>query len=155
MSQKIVTSLPDRCTGCRQCEIICSFEKEMKYTPQLARIRVVQFGDKSLNVPVTCTYCEKPVCEEVCPTGAMTHDSETGAASVVEELCLGCKECVNACPLGAIVIHPQKGCALRCDLCGGDPACVKFCSFDALKFETTQYAAKDKRRERVEAWSLE
>lgn len=155
MDQKIVYALPDRCIGCKQCELICSFEKEKLYSPQLARIRVVQFEEKCLSVPVTCTYCERPICEEACPTGAMVHNRETNTAMVKDDLCIGCKECVNACPLGAVDISIRTGTAIRCDLCNGDPECVKACPVDALKFGPSHFTAKDKRRGRVEVWGLE
>ena len=43
-----------------------------------------------------------------------------------EEKCIGCLACVDACPFGAIQINPD-GDVLKCDLCGGDPVCVKYC----------------------------
>lgn len=155
MNQMAVYALPERCIGCRQCELICSFEKEKVYSPQLARIRVVQVESKSLSVPVTCAYCEKPVCEEVCPTDAMIFDRKTKSAKVITELCIGCKECVNACPLGAVEISTKTGASIRCDLCEGDPACVKVCPVDALKFGLYQHTAEIKRRERTEAMKLD
>jgi carbon-monoxide dehydrogenase iron sulfur subunit len=41
---------------------------------------------------------------------------------------------MDACPYGCIVVS-AKGYAEKCDLCGGDPECVKFCLTGALKFE--------------------
>jgi len=154
MNKKVVSAVTDRCSGCKQCELICSFVHEQRYSPRLSRIKVIHFEDKGLSIPVTCTYCDRPLCEEVCPVGAMTFDPEHGAARVREELCLGCKECLNACPLGAVEMHPTKHVALRCDLCQGDPACVKFCPFKALKFEPSHLSVKSKRRARVEAWNV-
>jgi len=155
LSRKVVSALPQLCIGCKQCEMFCSFEQEGAYSPRLARIRVVKYEDKCLSVPVTCAYCEQPVCEEACPVGAMQHEPGSGAAKVVEELCIGCKECVNACPLGAVELHPKKGTALRCDQCQGDPACVKYCPAGALKYEPLHHTVRDKRRARVAAWNLD
>ncbi len=155
MSEKVISVIPELCTGCTQCEMICSFVHEKCYSSRLARIKVVHFEDIGLAVPVTCAYCEKPVCEEVCPTGAMSRNPETGAAEVKADLCIGCKECVNACPFGAITTHPRTGVAMRCDLCGGDPSCVKHCPVKALKFEPLHLAVKNKQRMRAEALNLE
>lgn len=155
MDEKVISVIPELCTGCTQCEMICSFVHEKSYSSRLARIKVVHFEDIGLSVPVTCAYCEKPVCEEVCPTGAMSRDPETGAAAVKADLCIGCKECVNACPFGAITAHPRTGVAMRCDLCGGDPSCVKHCPVKALKFEPLHLAVKSKQRMRVAALNLE
>ena len=38
------------------------------------------------------------------------------------------------CPYG--VIHCQDDVARKCDLCGGDPECVRFCPTDALRYES-------------------
>ncbi len=155
MNQKVVNAIPQRCTGCKQCELFCSYEHEGVYSPRLARIRVVKFEDKCLSIPVTCAYCERPVCEEICPVGAMQHDPVTGAAKVSEDLCIGCKECINVCPLGAIELHPKRGAAMRCDQCQGDPVCVKYCPADALKYEPLSHAVRDKRRTRAASWCLD
>jgi carbon-monoxide dehydrogenase iron sulfur subunit len=147
--QKMITIDPQKCTGCRQCAMICSFKHEGVFSMTLSRIKLVSFEDICLTVPVTCAYCEEPICEKVCPVGAMTHDPETGMAKVIEELCIGCKECLNACPIGAIDIHPNKKVPIRCDLCGGDPQCVANCERGALKYETVSMAARAKRRTRI------
>src|SRR5450756_835694 len=76
MIDRIVVSYPELCTGCRQCELTCSYVHEGVYSPGLSRIRLVRFEGEGLSVPVTCVYCRRPYCEEVCPTGAMTHDPQ-------------------------------------------------------------------------------
>jgi len=53
---------------------------------------------------------------------------------VKESLCVGCKTCVIACPFGGALYHYVKGCAMKCDLCGGDPECVKSCLYRALEY---------------------
>jgi carbon-monoxide dehydrogenase iron sulfur subunit len=40
--------------------------------------------------------------------------------------------CVTACIYGGIAIDPQTKKAIKCDLCGGDPACVKACDYGAI-----------------------
>ena len=45
---------------------------------------------------------------------------------VLNEKCTGCKLCIKACPFGAIQVGPNRE-ILKCDLCGGDPECVKYC----------------------------
>jgi hypothetical protein len=34
-----------------------------------------------------------------------------------------------------VALHPETGLALICDLCGGDPACVKRCATGAIAWE--------------------
>jgi Fe-S-cluster-containing hydrogenase component 2 len=80
--------------------------------------------------------------------GAISRKEQTGALVVNENLCVGCKTCVIACPLGGILYHYIKGCAMKCDHCGGEPECVKSCLYGAL-----EYLSMDEwgRKERVKA----
>ncbi|TAN62337.1 MAG: (Fe-S)-binding protein, partial [Magnetospirillum sp.] len=38
--QRSLLLKPEKCTGCRQCEMACSFEKERVFNPAKSRIRV-------------------------------------------------------------------------------------------------------------------
>ena len=57
----------------------------------------------------------------------MSRDERTGAMVIDDDICTQCNECVEACPYGAINVAPD-GSVLKCDLCGGEPTCVLFCS---------------------------
>jgi Fe-S-cluster-containing hydrogenase component 2 len=35
--------------------------------------------------------------------------------------------CLEACPFGAVSFDHEHETAIKCDLCGGDPKCAKFC----------------------------
>ena len=70
--------------------------------------------------------------------GALLKD-EKGVIRVDEYKCNGCGWCIRACKFGAITLHPTKKVAMTCDLCDGDPKCVKLCPFeDALLFATIE-----------------
>lgn len=71
----------------------------------------------------------------------MKRDPKTRAVVVDEERCTGCGFCAAACPWGVITLDPVTGKALKCDLCGGDPACVKECPENALRFLDVREAA--------------
>jgi Fe-S-cluster-containing hydrogenase component 2 len=70
---------------------------------------------------------------EACPVNALTWNNETGAIIVDEDNCVGCRVCTIACPIGGISIDPTTKTAFKCDLCGGDPECVKICELEAIK----------------------
>ncbi len=70
----------------------------------------------------------------VCPVAAITVDEATGAKVVSEQRCIGCKVCTIACPFGMINFDFDRGKVVKCDLCGGDPACAKVCPQDAIHF---------------------
>ena len=127
----------DKCTGCGVCELVCSFQHRDEFNPLKSRIHTTIFWQQEIAIPVVCLQCEDPWCGRVCPAGAITTkiDEVTGArvVTVSEEKCVGCKMCMLACPFSTIVVL-DKGYAEKCDLCGGDPECVKFCTRGALKF---------------------
>jgi Fe-S-cluster-containing hydrogenase component 2 len=131
------------CTGCRYCELICSFYHDKEIGRSLARIRV--FREKTgLNIPVTCEHCEDPFCMSVCPVGVISRE-KTGAIVIDDEHCVGCRLCAVACPIGMIVINPSTRKPIKCDLCGGDPKCVKYCPAGAIKYVKPAYAFEQKR----------
>jgi len=126
----------DKCTGCCLCEVACSMPLGSEVNPQRSMIRIVKLeGEATASyIPVKCVQCEKPICEAICPTGAISSDPTTGAKLVDKEKCIGCSACVYACPFGAIVLDRSVGTCFVCDLCDGTPLCVRLCPFGALQY---------------------
>jgi Fe-S-cluster-containing dehydrogenase component len=58
--------------------------------------------------------------------------------------------CILACPFGAPSFDPIERVTMKCDLCGGDPECVKLCSSEALKFVRADKVGVIKKRLGVE-----
>ena len=56
-----------------------------------------------------------------------------GQIIVSPTLCTACGTCELMCPIGAIELYEEI--PLVCDLCGGDPRCVKACTLDAILYE--------------------
>ncbi|MEM1582715.1 MAG: 4Fe-4S dicluster domain-containing protein, partial [Candidatus Bathyarchaeia archaeon] len=81
-----------------------------------------------IEVPHLCAQCHDYPCVEACPTGALSTSKETGAVIVDREKCIACGRCIDACPGKVPYIHPTDNYAVICDLCNGDPKCVKVCS---------------------------
>ena len=135
---RILTSEPDLCTGCRICELICSLGKTGELNIYRARIKIVTRDELGIFIPVICRHCVKPACLSACPVPeAMVRDEQTGAVCIIEENCIGCRECVDTCPFGAIQLDPE-GNPLKCDLCGGDPLCVRHCPTRPLEGQNNQ-----------------
>ncbi len=135
---KILSADLEKCTGCRTCELVCSMKHHDEYNPQKSRIRVYNFVEQGYFVPVVCLHCNEAYCEKVCPAGAITvnYDEKKGvrAVQISKEKCVGCKMCIFACPFGNVRFI-EDGYSDKCDLCGGDPECVKSCAKEALKFK--------------------
>ena len=123
---KIFRAIPELCDGCRICEMACSLTKAEQVNPYLGRIRVLRDKDTGAR-PLHCRHCARPLCQEACPVPqAMTRDSDTGAVAIQPEHCIRCLACAEACPFDAIWVGPDRE-MLKCDLCGGDPVCVRYC----------------------------
>jgi electron transport protein HydN len=162
-----VVADPNKCIGCRVCELACStvhaHEKKpltvgsMK-NPLQPRLYLVRTPYGS--VPVQCRHCEDAPCANACPVSAIVQ--KDGAICINEELCMGCKTCILACPFGAIKLMPvfkdglpvqqnvvldedeysnesvgykQLQVAGKCDRCINleHPACVENCPEHALQ----------------------
>lgn len=128
------------CSRCRMCELICAFTHHGVGNPNRSRITVVSLG-RGVDIPITCLHCEDPPCLNICPTRALKRDDPGGPVTVDSDLCIGCSMCMNACPVGAILLDPREGTAIKCDLCGDDdPQCVKYCPAAVLKLvDSLQY----------------
>lgn len=147
MSKGIVIDV-GRCTGCGYCELMCSFAHHGEFNPLKSRIHSNVFIQKSTAVPVVCYQCEDPWCAKACPAGAIAiHRNPEGGVRVVlvdKEQCVGCKMCTLACPFGCITV--MGGYAEKCDLCAGDPQCVKVCRAGAIRFGEPRQSVADKRK---------
>jgi Fe-S-cluster-containing dehydrogenase component len=125
--RKVFHAIRELCTGCLMCEQMCSVRKTGRLNPYLARIRVSRNRGDHAWVPIICHHCRVPLCQEACPVPeAMTRDEALGVVVVNDAACIGCLACVEACPFGAIQVGPHNE-ILKCDLCQGDPACVRYC----------------------------
>jgi len=58
--------------------------------------------------------------------------TEAGALQVLCDECTGCGACVEACSYGGIWLDPQSGVAIKCDTCDGRFECIARCFAGAL-----------------------
>ena len=139
---KLIQVISGNCTGCRLCEMVCSFCHEQECSTAMSRIRILrdeEFGNHLLQL---CIQCADAPCIESCPVeGALYRDEETGVIVVNEEDCIGCEACIEACPLRALFLDKEKDIVFKCDLCGGDPECVKVCPVQALVLKEEDIAS--------------
>lgn len=126
--------IPDKCTGCMQCALACSFVQTGTFQPSRSVIRVYVFDEQASYAPYTCFQCDEAWCMTSCPVNAIALDPATGAKVVLESVCVGCAVCTIACPYGTVFYNPDTHKACKCDLCGGDPACVAACPTEAIAY---------------------
>lgn len=106
-----------------------------------------------------CMHCTEAGCVTACPTNALQY-GDYGVVTLDQDACIGCAYCEQACPFDAIHVDrtawdqkAQK--AGKCTLCydrisnGLQPACVKTCPTDCIKYGDRQ-ALIEWGRKRVE-----
>jgi len=146
--RKFIFSDPEKCTGCKICELVCSAINEDKFNPLLSRIRTVRL-EAILNTSLTCRLCDDPTCVRVCPRKALSQDEETGLIIVDEDRCTGCGWCIEACEFGVIMLPRDRKYVIVCDLCEGEPKCIEFCPKEALSLVTTEEVGQRIRKKAV------
>jgi formate dehydrogenase beta subunit len=146
------------CTACRGCQIACKQWNELpglrtknwgsyQNPPDLqwntwTLIRFQEYvNDKGafkwLFRKDGCMHCTDASCVKVCPSGAL-HYTDYGTVGIHHERCIGCKECITACPFDIPRYDRETDKIYKCDLClnriraDQQPACVKSCPTGAL-----------------------
>ena len=117
------------CAGCRYCEIVCSLVHSDKgeVNTKKARIKIISDPKEGDDYPNICHQCPKPRCISVCEQKAISVNAEIGNMVIDYVKCTGCLKCREACPFNAIQVDVETKLPLVCDLCGGDPNCIKHC----------------------------
>lgn len=131
MPTKIIANF-DLCTGCGICQLVCSQKTAGTYNPRNACLLINMEMEGVVHKPVVCNHCENAFCQKVCVFNAITRDEETGAVEIDEAACKRCRKCAQICPIQVIYMNEDRK-AVKCDLCSGDPLCVKYCPTGALR----------------------
>ena len=124
---------PEKCIGCRTCELICSWNKGKNFNPRNSAVSVINYEEAVISVPMMCLQCEDACCVKVCPVQAMYQEPD-GTVKNDTAKCIGCKFCVNACPLGNVSFSQSSRKIVKCELCDGDPGCAKYCPTSCLVY---------------------
>lgn len=144
--EKILAVDHQKCTGCRLCELVCTVMHDGVSNPARSRIRIVKWEAEGRYIPVVCHQCESAPCSKICPVGAINRDPELGFWHVDSTICIGCRSCVEACPFGAMNYTPIDRKVFKCDLCSGDPQCVRFCDVKAVDFIASERLAEGSKK---------
>ena len=124
---------PEKCVGCKSCEVVCAYTREKNFEPANSAVSVQIFEEACICVPVMCMQCEDAGCVNICPVKAMKR-ADDGSIKCDTAKCIGCKMCVSACPMGNVDFNTMTRKIIKCELCGGKPNCVKYCPVDAIVY---------------------
>jgi Fe-S-cluster-containing dehydrogenase component len=159
------------CVGCRACEIACASDNHLDRSPdeifdgrpaEDARALAPNVftyvtrhqleGDPSTMAfgKVQCMHCIEPACVSSCPFEALEKTAE-GPVIWHEDLCLGCRYCMMACPflVPRFEWDSENPRIRKCDMCydhireGEAPACVAACPSGALKLGKREELLKE------------
>ena len=161
MEEKVMLVDVSKCTACRACQVAC---KQWNKLPALktqqdgthqnppdlnwATWNLIRFtelptkdgGMKWLFRRDACLHCTDPGCQRACPVPGCITKTPEGVVVIDQELCIGCKMCVNSCPFEVPRINPETNKAYKCTLCwnrisnGLIPACAKACAPGTITF---------------------
>jgi tetrathionate reductase subunit B len=160
---KVFTFDGARCNGCYNCQIACKDEHvandwtpyakpepeigqfwlkiDEKVRGQVPRVKVAYTA-------LLCNHCDNAPCMASCRFNAI-YKRDDGLVIIDPTKCTGCKDCVDACPYGAIYFNDGLNLAQKCTGCAHlldsgwtEPRCVDACPTLALQFKE-EAQAKD------------
>ena len=147
MTKKLAV-IPERCSGCRMCELVCAIHHFGVNNPKKSAVRVlVTYPHPVVRMPIVCSQCKVPVCADACPAGALKRCD--GVVQLDADTCVSCMKCVEACPFGAIYAHQDVDQPIKCDMCGGRPRCVDVCPKAAIRLIPEQSLGEARRMSNV------
>jgi phenylglyoxylate dehydrogenase beta subunit len=127
---------PERCDACGDCMTACAQAKAESDDLTFSRIRILPSVNGGHVELALCRQCADPVCVMNCPSGALTKSGDTGVIDWTADKCVDCLLCTAGCAYAGIVYEAEIGHVSKCDMCGGDPACVRSCESGALELRT-------------------
>jgi len=155
MSKVFLVDL-SHCNGCHACQIVCKDEHcGTDWLPYAAAQPVTgQFWmrlDEKVrgqvpwvrvsHKPVFCAHCADAPCAAVCDVDAFER-REDGLLILNPEKCIGCGNCIEACPIGAIFFNDETNIAQKCTGCAHlldngwtIPRCADACPHDIIQYK--------------------
>ncbi len=130
------------CYGCKTCSLTCAQEKILPHEVYIRQVKEIkQEGDDRAwsFMSLSCNHCDNPACVTACPVGAYTK-LENGIVVQNHEACIGCQNCIAACPYKSPQFAAEEKKVYKCDLCRDRlerkelPACVEACPGGYIEF---------------------
>ncbi len=146
-----------RCIGCRACVQACE-ECGTHRGHSMIHLDEIDRSVTTQTVPMVCMHCDDPTCAEVCPADAIKQNEDGVVQSSLKPRCIGCSNCVLACPFGVPKYLTAFDQMMKCDMCydrssvGLKPMCASVCPSQALWFGTPDEFARTRPGSLVNEW---
>lgn len=144
---------PSRCIGCQSCVSACA-ECGTHRGVSMIHLDFIDRANTIATAPMVCMHCEDPTCAQVCPADAIKKGEDGVVRTALKPRCIGCSNCVLACPFGVPNVFAEMELMMKCDMCydrtsiGKRPMCATVCPSQALMYVPAEQAAQ-LRRERA------
>jgi Fe-S-cluster-containing dehydrogenase component/predicted membrane protein len=130
-----------RCIGCHACTVACKSENDVPLGQFRTWVKYTESGQfpkvkRSFGV-LRCNQCTDAPCMTICPVYALDKRPD-GIVDLNQDICIGCKSCMQACPYDALYLNESTGTAEKCHFCahrteiGLAPACAVVCPTEAI-----------------------
>jgi len=148
-----------RCIGCQACVQACE-ECDTHRGRSLIHLETIERRDSVQTAPQVCMHCQDPICAQVCPADAIKQTAEGVVQSSLKPRCIGCPNCVLACPFGVPKYDGDADQMMKCDMCydrtstGRRPMCATVCPSGALAFTTIEEIMRTRQGRAVNDWQF-
>ncbi|MEI2618697.1 MAG: 4Fe-4S dicluster domain-containing protein [Thermomicrobiales bacterium] len=161
MAVKSIFLDPSRCIGCRACEAACR-ECDTHKGESMIMVDFIDRGTSVATQPTLCMHCEDPVapCAQVCPVMAILITPDGVVQQAEPSRCIGCRNCVYACPFGVPKFDIEARLMKKCNLCydrtsqGLQPWCAQACPTQAIWYGDYQEFINQREGRAVEVTSF-
>lgn len=146
-----------RCIGCQACVQACE-ECDTHRGRSMIHLETIQRKRTVQTAPQVCMHCQDPICARVCPADAIKKTPDGVVQSSLKPRCIGCSNCVLACPFGVPKYFGEIDQMMKCDLCydrtsvGQGPMCATVCPSQALAFTTLEEIERTRKGKAINHW---
>ena len=148
-----------RCIGCEACVNACA-ECDTHRGTSMIHLETIERRDSVQTAPQICMHCEHPICAQVCPADAIKKTPDGVVQSSLKPRCIGCSNCVLACPFGVPKYMSDIDQMMKCDMCydrssvGKKPMCATVCPSGALTYTSMEEIQRTRQGIPINSWKF-